>query len=395
MNERVARNSKFRGSAAMTASSRALGCFPAQSSIRHSALPTEATPQTSRRRGLSRSLCIACLVGLMSGIVLLLWCYHATASIRSGCAVHGVCELRFRAWLPNPFEISFHGIFVCERLSQRDGGQASSCEQRDGETIVRGFYDGGGEFVLRFSPPSAGTWSYVTNASAAKLHELRGAISATSTHVWRGGEGSRGPAAASGRGFRFADGTEFLPIGTTAYAWAHQDASRREATLRTLAGRGRVFNKMRFTVFPKWYTYNQEEPPSGLYPYTGSPPANWDFRSFDPRFWRHFEALVGKLLAQGVVADIILFHPYDHGHWGFDCMGGLDPETYNVSNDIHFIRYVVARLGAYSNVWWSMANEWDFVKCKAKGLPNETRCGQDVQAGPSATWDELFKALTA
>ena len=130
---------------------------------------------------------------------------------------------------------------------------------------------------------------------------------------------------------------------------------------------------MRFTVFPKWYTYNQEEPPSGLYPYTGSPPANWDFRSFDPRFWRHFDALVGKLLAQGVVADIILFHPYDHGHWGFDCMGGLDQETYNVSNDIHFIRYVVARLGAYSNVWWSMANEWDFVKCKAKGLPNETR----------------------
>ena len=37
--------------------------------------------------------------------------------------------------------------------------------------------------------------------------------------------------------------------------------------------------------------------------------------------------------ASGVIADIIVFHPYDGGQWGFDCMGGTDPNHYNTSND--------------------------------------------------------------
>ena len=43
----------------------------------------------------------------------------------------------------------------------------------------------------------------------------------------------------------------------------------------------------------------------------------------------------------GVVADIIVFHPYDGGHWGFDCMGGRDPNTYNTTNDKFYLKYVL------------------------------------------------------
>ena len=379
--------------AAMTASTTMPpGCFPFDGSIRHSALPTEAAPQANsfRRRAILRSVRIALLITMACGMILLLWSYQRAAIIPS-CTVHGVCELRFWASIPSPFEVDFGGTFACKSCSQsNDIGQGSPCSRHGGCT-VRGFYDGGSEYVLRFSPPHAGTWTYLTRSSAVQLHQLGGSLSAGTVS----GGGGRGPAAAFGLGFRFADGTEYLPIGTTAYAWAHQNFSMREATLRTLAGPGRAFNKLRFTVFPKWYTYNQEEPPSRLYPYTGSPPNLWDFRTFEPRFWRHFETLVARLMAQSVVADIILFHPYDHGHWGFDCMGGTDAETYNVSNDVHYIRYAVARLAVFSNVWWSMANEWDFVKCKAKGLPNETKWGRDIQAGPSPIWDELFAVLVA
>jgi hypothetical protein len=42
----------------------------------------------------------------------------------------------------------------------------------------------------------------------------------------------------------------------------------------------------------------------------------------------------------GVVADVIVFHPYDGGHWGFDCMGGRDPQTYNTTHDKFYIKYV-------------------------------------------------------
>jgi hypothetical protein len=55
----------------------------------------------------------------------------------------------------------------------------------------------------------------------------------------------------------------------------------------------------------------------------------------------------------GIQADVILLHPYDEGHWGFDRMSD--------EVDDRYLRYVVARLAAYRNVWWSMANEFDFM----------------------------------
>jgi hypothetical protein len=36
--------------------------------------------------------------------------------------------------------------------------------------------------------------------------------------------------------FRYADGSRYVPIGTTAYAWTHQPAEVQERTLQTLAG---------------------------------------------------------------------------------------------------------------------------------------------------------------
>jgi hypothetical protein len=56
----------------------------------------------------------------------------------------------------------------------------------------------------------------------------------------------------------------------------------------------------------------------------------------------------------GIQADVILFHPYDH--WGYASMPAAVDDRY--------LRYIVARLSAYRNVWWSLANEWDLVKNK-------------------------------
>ena len=61
---------------------------------------------------------------------------------------------------------------------------------------------------------------------------------------------------------------------------------------------------------------------------------------------------VGSMRAMGVIADIIVFHPYDQGHWGFDCMGGRDAARYDTASDKVYLRYAAARLAAYSNVWW-------------------------------------------
>src|SRR5262249_42412343 len=121
------------------------------------------------------------------------------------------------------------------------------------------------------------------------------------------------------------------------------------------------FNKLRFCVFPKHYAYNQNEPP--LYPFErkrgaeATPLAGgWNFARFNPAFFQHLEQRIGDLRYRGIEADLILFHPYDKGHWGFDRMPA--------EADDRYLRYVVARLAAYRNVWWSLANEFDFMKEK-------------------------------
>jgi len=70
----------------------------------------------------------------------------------------------------------------------------------------------------------------------------------------------------------------------------------------------------------------------------------------------------------GIEADVILFHPYDGGHWGFDRMSAEEDDRY--------LRYVIARLAAYRNVWWSLANEYDIMETKSM-----------------ADWDRFFRIL--
>jgi hypothetical protein len=111
------------------------------------------------------------------------------------------------------------------------------------------------------------------------------------------------------------------------------------------------FNKLRMCVFPKRYKWNENEPP--LYAFEGTPPNRWDYLRFNPAFFRHLEQRIAQLRDLGIEADIILLHPYDEGHWGFDRM----PDE----ADDRYLRYVISRLGAFRNVWWSLANEYDFM----------------------------------
>ena len=267
----------------------------------------------------------------------------------------GLHELRFVAQTQLPFEVTMFVMFC----------QGSSCRHR-----VRGFFDGDA-FAVRFSPPDVGAWTYSTQSDVPSLNGLRGDF-----RVRHAPLDERGPIRAVDRHFEHADGTVHFSVGTTSYAWAHHSSATRAATLRTLEGPNRAFNKLRFCIFPKWFFYNHEEPQSGMYPYAGAPPAQWDFRTFNVTFWRHLELQIDELRRRGIVAELILFHPYDgvplkkepRGRWGFDCMGGQEPASYDTANDEHYLRYAVARLAAFSNVWWSMANEWDLIACKSHGI---------------------------
>jgi hypothetical protein len=212
-----------------------------------------------------------------------------------------------------------------------------------------GFYDGNGTYRVRFMPEKLGNWKYLTAGSVPELDGRTGGFT-----VIKPSANNHGPVHVTNTfHFAYADNTPYEELGTTCYVWQLQDEALQEQTLKTLAAA--PFNKIRFCVFPKRYSWNTNEPPR--YPFEGDPATtNWNFTRFNPKYFQHLEQRVADLQRLGIEADVILFHPYDVGHWGFDRM---PPEV----ND-RYLRYVVARLAAYRNVWWSLANEWDFMKQK-------------------------------
>ncbi len=228
-----------------------------------------------------------------------------------------------------------------------------------------GFYDGDGSYRIRFMPIQTGVWHYTTSSNIADLNGQSESFKCIEPR-----EGRHGPVRTSNR-FHFThdDQTPFYPFGTTAYNWTNQDAKTVEKTLETLSKNG--FNKIRFSPFPKHYLYNANEPLQ--YPFEGGKlnpdyvaqvdlsaifgkPSfdqyQFDFTRPNPAFFRDFERRIEQLSELGIEADIILFHPYDR--WGFSAM----PDEANKL----YLRYFLARVSSYANVWWSMANEWDLVR---------------------------------
>ena len=223
-----------------------------------------------------------------------------------------------------------------------------SGEFRQDERVFRpeGFYDGDGIYRIRFMPDSTGKWTYVTKSNRNELNGKKGQFICV-----KSSPSNHGPVRVHKKWhLAYADGKAYFQVGTTCYAWAHQGNEMEERTLATL--KDAPFNKMRMCVFPKSYSYNKNEPE--FYPFEGEPLKNWDYSRFNPEFFRHFEKRVGDLREMGIEADLILFHPYDR--WGYENM--------NAETDDRYLRYIVARLAAYRNVWWSFANEFDLMKSK-------------------------------
>ncbi len=252
----------------------------------------------------------------------------------------------------NPFDKNVNGTFT-------------SPENKS--FTVAGFYDGTSDkektsgtcdvFKIRFMPQTCGLWKYELCDGQTGTFEVIGAEPCGNNH---------GPVRVSQKyHFAYADGTRYIPNGTTCYVWHLQTPELIEETFKTLEKSS--FNKIRFCIFPKHYDYNFRDP---LYfPFEGRPidnskiskwnfqeyncksPGNeWDFSRFNTEYFRHLENCILRLQKMGIEADLILFHPYDR--WGFQNM--------KQEINIRYLKYVTARLSAFRNVWWSLANEYDF-----------------------------------
>ncbi|MBR2066980.1 MAG: DUF4038 domain-containing protein, partial [Solobacterium sp.] len=232
--------------------------------------------------------------------------------------------------------------------------------------VIEGFYDGEGLYRIRFMPRYEGKYTFILKGSFIE-EPISGVFYAKEKD-----EKNHGVVRVQhGTEFAYEDGTQFIPLGTTAYVWHLQDDDTIENTIETLENS--PFNKVRFCVFPKHYLYNFNEP--RLYPFVGKPmdssqinednymqyfndhaQNDFDFTRINPEYFQHLDRCVSALLERGIEAELILFHPYDR--WGFSTLTEKDAENY--------LRYMINRYSSFHNVWWSLANEYDLMKYDTK-----------------------------
>lgn len=254
------------------------------------------------------------------------------------------------------------------------------------EVTVNGFYDGNGVYKARFMPSCEGVYTYTIQGNFSEnIENAEGSFEAVAPS-----EGNHGPVVVVDKvHLGYADQTPYYSIGTTCYAWVNQPMERQEQTLETL--KNSPFNKIRFCFFPKFYEFNRKEPltypfvrgngegldpelvekePSFRMRFPGMQETEQDY-GFDytrpnVEHFKRFDMRIAQLMEMGIEADMILMHPYDK--WGLNEMGKEACDWY--------LKYVVTRYGAYRNVWWSLSNEFDFIRIKT--LEDWERYGQIV-----------------
>jgi hypothetical protein len=227
----------------------------------------------------------------------------------------------------------------------------------DGTHRVDGFYSGANVFKVRYMPQAEGEYIVSVKSDIPALNGIRDAFVTSPAS----GD-NHGPACICGTCFRYADGNPLFITGTTAYVWHHRPNDIRTQSLSCFSKYG--FNKIRMLFFPKHYTGGHGaidvsyEPP--CYPFEGKSGA-FDFKRPNPAYYDEFENRLLELQARNIFADVILFHPYDFGHWAVD--SGMDED-----GALFYLKYIIARIACFRNVWWSLANEYDIKMLDTKHM---------------------------
>jgi len=214
---------------------------------------------------------------------------------------------------------------------------------------VKGFWDGGNTFRIRFSPTSQGTWSWFTNSSDAGLNGKSGSIDCIAPLAGQHGFLRRD--ANNRTSFVRDDGTRYFMWGQSYYDVMLNVIAKggwKMAVDNSLAHR---MNKIRLHVYAsKTYTTDKEDTTyPQIIPYGGT----FDSPNRDElniRYWQGLDDYVKYLESKGVIADLIPFNAY------VDLAGVRMWGTQK--QDERYLRYILARYAAFPNVIWCIINEW-------------------------------------
>jgi len=195
------------------------------------------------------------------------------------------------------------------------------------KVMVNGFYDGGRTWRLRFMPAELGEWAYVTQSANPGLDGKTGRVTCVApTRPFL-----HGPLRADGHHFVHADGTRRFLISTRLSCQSAAPTVRQRA-IRFLKEHG--VNRIVFMMVGVHGTAKD------LY---GSGP---DFDRYGVERFQAIDAFIDEMRREDVLVS-----PYFY-YFNDKVQRKLTPEQ-----DRAFLRYGMARFGAYANVMPVLANE--------------------------------------
>jgi hypothetical protein len=212
---------------------------------------------------------------------------------------------------------------------------------------IGGFWDGGQTWKVRFAPPASGEWSYSSASSDAGLNGVKGKLRVTG---WAPADLEANPARHGfvrvardgprpGRHFEYADGTPFLWVGDTWWAWSKKGIlfSTFKKLADDRAAKGFSVGQMYFSG-QGWLLDPAREVP-------------------DLEQIRKVEQFITYANSKGITVWI---HPW----WSRQ---GLKQRV-GEEKVRRWWRFTIERLGAY-NVIWVLAGEYNMFNYGGFGLP--------------------------
>ncbi|WP_442512221.1 DUF4038 domain-containing protein [Novipirellula sp. SH528] len=221
---------------------------------------------------------------------------------------------------------------------------------------VPGFYDGGTDYVIRFTPPTPGTWNYVTKSSLPAIDGKQGTLSVADAADGRKGGVVIDPK--HSRRFRYENGDIYYPIAFECdwlFALDAENADDIPDTRKfvdTLAQQG--FNQVVMNVFAydvNWAKDKELDPKHEygspkVFPFAGSN-TEPDHSKLNIEYFQRLDRVIDYLDQKGIAAHLMIYVWNKEVNW---------PEA-NFEADNRYFDYVVRRYQAYPNLVWDISKE--------------------------------------
>ena len=231
------------------------------------------------------------------------------------------------------------------------------------EITVFGFWDGGQNWKVRFTPPETGIWKYKSISEDPGLHNVKGKLEVTE---WKAAEKDKNPTRRGfirvmqegpqpGHYFRYSDGTPFLWVGDTWWNWTKRGIHF--STYKTLvddrAAKG-------YTIGQLFVAANGWGPSSSLLDET--------FTVLDVAHMQKVDSMIAYANSQGITVWV-------HGWWARENLNNTAGEE----KMKRWWRYLIHRLGAY-NVIWVPGGEYNLDNYGGLGLQFWKDLGKMIDA---------------